>query len=137
LAILQKNIWMIFYILLVGALVFLGLISYVKWNSIHEKYATDQMNLVKLVSNATHSLFLTQEMMLNILGKQIVKDKNSRILDDLLILNPSVVAFGFADVEGNYLYASSNFDISKRPNLRTQAVTRDSFDYTLTQKKWF
>jgi len=135
LAILQKNIWMIFYILLVGALVFLGLISYVKWTSIHEKYATDQMNLVKLVSNATHSLFLTQEMMLNILGKQIVKDKNSRILDDLLILNPSVVAFGFADIEGNYLYASSNFDISKRPNLRTDAVTRESFDYTLTQQK--
>ena len=134
-AIIQKNIWMIFYILLVSALVFLGLVSYAKWNSIHEKYATDQMNLVKLVSNATHSLLLTQEMMLNILGNQIIKDKNPRILDDLLILNPSVVAFGFADIEGNYLYASSNFDISKRPNLRAHTVTRESFDYTLTQEK--
>jgi len=126
---------MIFYILLASSLVFLGIVSYVKWNSIHEKYANDQINLVKLVSNATHSLFLTQEMMLSILGNQVVQDKNPRILDDLLILNPSIVAFGFTDTQGNYLYTSSNFDKSKRPSLRAQAVTRDSFDYTLTQKK--
>ena len=134
-AILQKNIWMIFYILLFSTLVLLGFASYLKWNSIHEKYATDQMNLVKLVSNATHSLFLTQEMMLNILGNQVLRDKDPRILDDLLILNPSIVAFGFADIEGNYLYTSSNFDKSKRPSLRAHTVTRESFDYTLTQKK--
>lgn len=134
-AIIQKNIWTIFYILLLSALVFLGFVSYTKWNSIHEKYATDQTHLVKLVSNATHSLFLTQEMMLNILGNQIIKDKNPRILDELLLINPSVVAFGFTDIEGNYLYTSSNFDKSKRPNLRAQAITKESFDYTLTQKK--
>ena len=134
-AILQKNIWTIFYILLLSSLVFLGIVSYVKWNTIHEKYATAQINLVKLVSNATHSLLLTQEMMLGILGNQVVKDKNPRILDDLLVLNPSIVAFGFTDIQGNYLYTSSNFDKSKRPSLRAQEVTRDSFDYTLTQEK--
>ncbi|WP_041959637.1 bifunctional diguanylate cyclase/phosphodiesterase [Sulfurospirillum arsenophilum] len=134
-AIIQKNIWTIFYILLTSAFVFLGIVSYAKWNSIHEKYATDQTNLVKLVSNATHSLFLTQEMMLNILGDQIVKDNDPRILDDLLLINPSVVAFGFVDPQGNYLYTSSNFDKTKRPNLRSQAITKDSFDYTLTQNK--
>lgn len=114
---------------------FLGIVSYTKWNDVHEKYTTNQINLVKLVSNSTHSLFLTQEMMLSILGNQVVKDKNPRILDDLLRLNPSVVAFGFTDTQGNYLYTSSNFDKSKRPSLRDQEVTRDSFDYTLTQEK--
>lgn len=134
-AIIQKNIWTIFYILLLSALVFLGIVSYTKWNSVHEKYVTDQTNLVKLVSNATHSLLLTQEMMLNILGNQIVKEHNPRILDDLLLLNPSIVAFGFTDTEGNYLYTSSNFDKSKRPSLRAQPITRESFDYTLSQTK--
>lgn len=134
-ALLRKNIWTIFYILFAGAFVFLGFVSYTKWNAIHEKYATDQSNLVKLVSNAAHALFLTQEMMLNILGKQIIKDKDPRILDDLLLINPSIVAFGFADTEGNYLYTSSNFDKTKRPNLRADALTRDSFDYTLSQEK--
>ncbi len=113
----------------------LGIVSYIQLNSIHQKYEIDQINLVKLVSNATDSLFLTQEMMLNLLGNQIVKEKDPSILDDLRALNPSVVSFGFTDSEGTYLYASSNFDKSKRPNLRAEAVTRDSFDYTLTQKK--
>ena len=134
-AILKKNIWTIFYILLANALVFFGIVSYAKWDSINDNYATDQINLVKLVSNATHSLFITEEMMLNILGNQIVKDNDPTILDDLLRINPSVVAFGFADTQGNYLYTSSNFDKSKRPNLREQAITRDSFEYTLTQNK--
>lgn len=134
-AILRKNIWTIFYILLVGALLFLGIISYMKWNSVHEKYATDQANLVKLVANATHSLFLSQEMTLNILGNQILKDNDPRIMNDLLALNPSVVAFGFVDLDGNYLYISSNFNKTKLPNLRQEAVSKDSFDYTITQEK--
>ena len=134
-AILKKNIWTIFYILCGTAFLFLCIISWNKWNSTHQKYAIDQINLVKLVSNATHSLFLSQEMMLTTLGHHIVKDHDPRIFDDLLILNPSIVAFGFVDVEGNYLYTSSNFDKSKRPNLREQAVSRESFDYTLTQEK--
>lgn len=134
-AVLQKNIWMIFYILLMGAFVFLGIISFSKWKNIHEQYATDQANLVKLVSNATHSLFLSQEMTLNILGNQILKDKDPRIMDDLLVLNPSVVAFGFVDLEGNYLHVSSNFNKAKLPNLRQHTATKDSFDYTMTQEK--
>jgi len=135
LAILQKNIWTIFYILLIGAFVFLGIVSFTKWESVHEKYTTDQVNLVKLVSNATHSLFLSQETTLNILGNQILKDKDPRVMDDLLILNPSIVAFGFVDLDGNYQHVSSNFNKAKLPNLRQHEATKDSFDYTMTQEK--
>ncbi len=134
-AILQKNIWTIFYILLIGAFIFLGIVSFTKWESVHEKYTTDQANLVKLVSNATHSLFLSQETTLNILGNQILKDKDPRVMDDLLILNPSIVAFGFVDLDGNYQHVSSNFNKAKLPNLRQHEATKDSFDYTMTQEK--
>lgn len=134
-AILQKNIWTIFYILLIGAFIFLGIVSFTKWESVHEKYTTDQVNLVKLVSNATHSLFLSQETTLNILGNQILKDKDPRVMDDLLTLNPSIVAFGFVDLDGNYQHVSSNFNKAKLPNLRQHEATKDSFDYTMTQEK--
>jgi len=135
LAILQKNIWTIFYILLIGTFIFLGIVSFTKWESVHEKYTTDQANLVKLVSNATHSLFLAQETTLNILGNQILKDKDPRVMDDLLTLNPSIVAFGFVDLDGNYQHVSSNFNKAKLPNLRQHEATKDSFDYTMTQEK--
>lgn len=126
---------MLFYILLAGAFIFLGIVSYTKWTSITKEYITDQTNLVKLASNATHTLLLSQEMTLNILGDQILKDKDPRIMDDLLALNPSIVAFGFADIEGNYLHVSSNFNKTKLPNLRQLAATKDSFEYTMTQQK--
>lgn len=134
-AIFRKNIWTIFYILLVSNLLFLCFISYVKWNNLHEKYANDQIHLVKLVSNAMHALLLSQESTLDILGHQLLREKNSELLDDLIVLNPSVVAYGFTDINGTYLYVNSKFDKTKLPNLRQNSLTKDSFDYTLTQKK--
>lgn len=53
----------------------------------------------------------------------------------MLLLNPSIVAFGFTDLDGNYLYVNSKFDKAKLPNLRQISITKDSFDYTLTQEK--
>lgn len=134
-AALQKNIWTIFYVLFIGALCFLGYVSYAKWENVHKKYTDDQTHQVKLVSNAMHALLLSQETSLNILGHQLLKEQNAELLDALLALNPSVVAYGFADVEGNYLHVNSHFDKTKLPNLRQNPLTQDSFDYTLTQDK--
>ena len=134
-ALIQKNIWIIFYSILVSGFLFLGIVSYNKWHSIDEKYATNQTHLVKLVGNATHSLLLSQEMILDVLGKQILKEKDPRILDELLLLNPSVVGFGFVNVDGKYLYINTKFDKTKLPNLRQNPLTKDSFEYTLTQEK--
>ncbi len=134
-AALQKNIWTIFYVLFIRALCFLGYVSYAKWENVHKKYTDDQTHQVKLVSNAMHALLLSQETSLNILGHQLLKEQNAELLDALLALNPSVVAYGFADVEGNYLHVNSHFDKTKLPNLRQNPLTQDSFDYTLTQDK--
>lgn len=134
-AIFRKNIWTIFYIFVLSTFIFLCFICYVKWNNIHEEYAKDQAHLVKLVSNSMHSLLLSQESTLNILGHQLLKEKNSELLDDLIVLNPSVIAYGFTDINGTYLYVNSKFDKTKLPNLRHNPLTKDSFEYTLTQNK--
>jgi diguanylate cyclase (GGDEF)-like protein len=134
-AIFRKNIWTIFYSLIVSSFVFLCLISYIKWENLHEQYAQDQTHLVKLVSNSMHALLLSQESTLDILGHQLLKEKNSELLDDLLVLNPSIIAYGFTDINGTYLYVNSKFDKTKLPNLRHNPLTKDSFEYTLTQRK--
>jgi len=134
-AIFRKNIWTIFYIFVLGNFIFLCFISYLKWNNIHKEYAKDQTHLVKLVSNAMHALLLSQESTLDILGHQLLKEKNPELLDDLITLNPSIIAYGFTDVNGTYLYVNSKFDKTKLPNLRQNPLTKDSFDYTLTQNK--
>jgi diguanylate cyclase (GGDEF)-like protein len=135
LAALQKNIWIIFYALVVGSFLFLIYASYSKWESIHTDYADYQTNQVKLLSNAMHGLLLAQETSLDILGHQLLKEQNEALLDDLLALNPSVVAYGLTDADGNYLHVNSHFDKTKLPNLRQNPLTQDSFEYTLTQNK--
>ena len=134
-AIVRKNIWTLFYILLLGGFIFLGITAYYKWHSIYEKYLTAQINIVRLIANASHSLFSSQEMMLTILGNEILKDNDTRILDDLLKINPSIVGFGFSDPDGNLLYVSSNMTKSKLPNIKMQPTSQDSFLYALTQNK--
>lgn len=134
-ALLRKNIWTIFYIFLIGNFIFLSFASYLKWNNLHKEYAKDQINLVKIVSNSMHSLLLSQESTLDILGHQLSTEQHSKLLDDLLVLNPLVIAYGFTDVNGTYLHVNSKFDKTKLPNLKQNPLTQDSFDYTLSQKK--
>lgn len=103
----KRNIWTLFIILIAGGGLFLVLASLAKWDEIQSDYSDRQRNLVNLISNATNALFVTQEMMLDILGNELIKDEtykhqveSKRILNDLLALNPSIVAFGLATPEG-------------------------------------
>lgn len=139
---IKRNIWSIFYILSIGGFLFLAFVSYMKLSEIHRDYDEQQHNMVRLVSNSTNSLFLTQEMMLDILGSQLVKDntykqknKAKDMLDELLRLNSSIVGFGLASPEGNLSIVSSNIDISKTFNLKDQEPSGDSFVYTLKNTK--
>lgn len=140
-ALVRKNIWLIFYIFLLFALFFLGIVSYLKWGSIYTKHQIAQENMVKLIRSSTHSLFATQEMLLDILGRRFVEDENykdnrkaMKTLDDLLVFNSSIFAFGLLTPEGDYTFLSSHTNLSKLPNLREQAQSKDSFLDTLASR---
>lgn len=133
--IFKKNIWNLFLIVFFAAFSFLIINMYTKWNELHDDYVQKQESLVQLLSNATKSLFLTQEMMLDILGNEVFKHKKSDILDNLLKLNPTIVGFGLANTNGQLVYMSSNIDVTKIPNLKAQEISRDSFIKALNSDK--
>lgn len=137
-ALLRKNIWTLFILLFGGSLLFLMTISYYRWLNIHESYRLKQENLVDLVSNASHSLFVNQEIILDVLGSELVKDpdfidtvKTKPLLDQLLALNPAIVGFGLATPEGRLTFISSNLNPGRLPNLLKQQASRDSFQQAL------
>lgn len=141
-AILRRNIWTLFFILFVGAFFTLALVSYYKWQEINEEHHAEQSNLVELLSSSVHSLLLTQEMMLDIVGRELLKDesykhlvKSPELLDNILSLNPSIVSFGLATPEGKLTFVGSNLDTSTLPNLKELAVTKDSFNRALMSDK--
>lgn len=141
-AIIRKNIWLIFYLSLFSATFFLGILSYFKWESIKVSHQLEQENMVKLLRSSTHSLFSTQELVLDILGRRFVEDesykhneKARQKLNQILTLNPAIFAFGLLTPEGAYTFLSSQQDVSNLPNLKEQPQSKQSFLDTLASER--
>jgi len=138
-AIFKKNIWLIFYVLALTATLFFFIISYFKWQNTYLKYQTSQENIVELMANATHSLFDTQERLMDILGVTLREDEhylyNFQGIEkhvNSLLQNPDVLAFGVTTPEGDFIYGSSHKDPTKIPNIANQPDSRDSFSEALS-----
>jgi len=139
---LKKNIWLIFYVLSLCATVLFLTASYLKWQSTYLKYQTSQENIVELMANATHSLFDTQERLIDILGVGILENnhylnnpQNIEKHASTLLQNPDVIAFGITNPEGDFIYASSHKDPKQVPNLIKQTESRSSFLEALSSER--
>jgi len=137
-AIVKKNIWLIFYIFLLISIVFFMTVSYFKWLNTYDEHKSAQENHVNLIATSTHALFATHELLLDIMGRRFIEDETyknnipeTKALDKLLKLNPAIFAFGFAAADGQLLHLTSHPDASNLPNLKELPQSRDSFLETL------
>lgn len=141
-AILKKNIWLIFYALLLFSFILLVFISYLSWEKIYNEHQIGQQNTVKLIANSTHSLFKTQENILNIVGNRFLEDKNYKdnpkamtTLNATLLDNPSMDAIALVTPQGTMTFVSGEYNVTQFPNLLEQETSRDSFLATLKSHK--
>lgn len=142
-AIIKKNIWLLFYILLFSGFIFLFSLIYKISVDIKNSYQLEQENLVKLNKKSLESILLQYETVLNLLGNQLTQNQNYKspqkarlILDNILKLNPTLVAFGLTNPNGQLYITSSNLkNIKKLPNLLEKVETKESFLHTLKSNK--
>lgn len=132
---LKGNIWALFIFLLASSFLAFVIAHIQEWKSVHQDYEDRQVNLVNLIADAANSLFFTQEMMLDVVGREAYENKSHHILDNTLAINPSYIAFGLVSAEGIPLYYSSNLDYANAPDLPTNPKTRESFFYALGKDK--
>ena len=137
-SILKKNIWFIFYILTLTATILFITVSYFRWQNTYLKYQTAQENIVEIMANATHSLFDTQERLMDILGVSIRESRHHLYATEEiqkhaqpLLQNSDVVAFGVTTPQGDFIYASSNKNPKEIPNIKNQIESQDSFKEAL------
>lgn len=137
-AILKKNIWLLFYCLSLFGLILFVTLTYMSWKDIYKEYQTTQENMVRLIADSTRSLFKTQETILNIVGNRFLEDEHYKhnprsmtILNSTLLDNPSMDAIALATPDGEMTFVSGGYDVSKFPNLLKQETSRDSFLETL------
>ena len=133
-AVLKKNIWFIFYTLTFVSTLLLASVSYLSWKNIFFEYQISQENIVKLITTSTHSLFKTQEIVLDLLGNRFLEDttykdnpKAMTTLNAALLGSPSIAAFALVTPEGKMTFVSGGLNVSQFPNLLEQPESHDSF----------
>lgn len=141
-AIIRKNIMALFYMVCFVGFIILSILIYVITTTTYQEYMVEQENLNKVSFTSLNSIFLQYESTLDVIGNQLIKNdnykfvENSReILDSILSLNPTIVAFGLTNSNGEFYATSSNLNnINKLENLAKKEVTKKSFELTLRSK---
>lgn len=137
-AILKKNIWLLFYCLVFFSVILLVILTYMSWKNIYREYQVSQESMVRMIAGSTRTLFKTQETVLNVVGNRFLEDpqykdnpRSMATLNSTLLENPSMDAISLVTPDGTMTFASGGYDISKFPNLLKQEASRDSFLQTL------
>lgn len=141
-ALLKKNIWLLFYVLMLFLLILFSTLSYLSWNTTYKDYQTTQEHMINLIADSTRSLFKTQETILNIVGNRFLEDPTFKdnpnaikTLNATLLDNPSMEAIALVRPDGYMTFVTGGYDVSKFPNLLKQETSRDSFLATLKSDK--
>ncbi|GAA0792009.1 bifunctional diguanylate cyclase/phosphodiesterase [Marinobacterium sediminicola] len=137
-AVLKRNLWTLCWLILLGGALLLSVILYNRWQSIYIGYQTYHMSRAQLVSQAVDSVLRTQELVLDVIGRELMRtgdvfDTSEAVplLDNVLKVDNALIGFGLARPDGKLVRVSSNLDLSKLPNLRTYPATAESFAQTL------
>ncbi|MDB1124228.1 putative bifunctional diguanylate cyclase/phosphodiesterase [Vibrio algarum] len=129
-----KNIWMIFVIIFITSCTMFFGVTYYNWTSSKAIVLSKQQTHVELFSNSVLSFFESQESLLDILGVHLITQHqlpqhpiHDSVLDNTMNTYPAFLGLGLAAYNGRPLITSSNFDLSKVPNLMKLEQTRESF----------
>ncbi|MGD2173050.1 MAG: EAL domain-containing protein [Gammaproteobacteria bacterium] len=129
-----KNIWLIYKLFLFLGLGYLVATAYTRWDEIKSGAAVELAYLNRVFSSSVTLNFDQQEIMLDLLGRQILNDDSpdrwqraESLLDSVLKQNESLLAFGLANLDGDIIVGSSNLDLSKMPNLKRFDNSRATF----------
>jgi diguanylate cyclase (GGDEF)-like protein len=130
----KKNIWLIYYAFLALGLIYLVASAYSRWEALKTDAVVELAYLNRILSSSLTLNFDQQEIMLDLLGRQLLADDSTedidqtrQLLDDILHQNQTLLAFGLANLDGDIKLGSSNLDLGKMPNLKRLENSRKSF----------
>ncbi len=130
----RKNIWLIYFAFFALGLIYLVASSSSRWQALKTDAVVDLAYLNRILSSSLTINFDQQEIMLDLLGRQLLTNDSSldarqtrKLLDDILLKNSTLLAFGLANLDGEITVGSSNLDLDKMPNLKLHDSSRKSF----------
>ncbi|QSP96361.1 EAL domain-containing protein [Marinobacter salinisoli] len=141
-AIPKRNIWKLFLLVYAVAFVFLLVLLFASWKNTVSEYERRHESRAELFAQAVDSIFTTQEMALDVIGRELIRHGELErephtmpLLDSIVASSASLVGLGLANVDGELVALSSNLDPERVPNLREFEQTRADFERALDEKK--
>ncbi|BCN92227.1 GGDEF-domain containing protein [Thiomicrorhabdus immobilis] len=135
---MNKNIWTVYYLILVISAIGLLGASYAKFSSVHQYFYAENEASIKLLTKSIESSLTENELLLDILGSRLLENnlyqdtqKTHQLLKQTLATKPSLAGFGLIDPNGNFISASGNINASLLPNLLNAKISREDFQKTL------
>ena len=134
----KRDIWKLFYTIVVLSLTFIVVISYLLWEVKKGDYQERQETQIDSTAYYLEDLFWQYETILDIIGKDILDEngklrKNQKLLDQILALNPTLACFRVYAPNGDVIFASSNIDASGTPNI-FETIKSEYFEKALHSK---
>ncbi len=137
-AALKRNLWTLFWLILLGGAALLAVILYSRWHSIYDHHETYHRNRAELVAQAVDNILRTQELVLDVIGRELLHHEQifdsslqQPLLDNVLSVDQGAIGFGLAKLDGTLVRVSSNLDLSRLPNLSTHPSTASDFALAL------
>ena len=130
---LNKNIWALFYLIIIIGSGLLGAAVYNKYNEILNETKNDQLYLSHVFYNALDSLFAQQEVIQNLIADEYINQESfsSKSLDVALKQNHLSAGIWIFSEQGDLLVTSSNLKQQQITNLLKHSNTRTWFRETL------
>ena len=134
----KRDIWKLFYTILILSIIFIIVTSYLLWDVKKEDHKERQETRVTSTSYYLEDLFWQYETILDIIGENILDEngsikKNHKLLDQILNLNPTLACFRIYTPNGDVIFASSN--IKGETSNIFETIKADYFDQTLHSNK--
>ena len=137
-AALKRNIWTLYFLIVIVGVALLGVSLQQRWQETLSDETAHQLSRAELISQSVHSLFRTQELVLDVVGRELLDSgepleerREMPLLDSILSVNPALVGFGLARPDGTLVRISTNMDASRLPNLLENPSTAEGFRQAL------
>lgn len=140
-ALIKKNIWTLFFIVLAFSCMIFGFLLWNEYSNIKKEFIQEERNLNQVKSNSLKYIFSQFDTIFNILEKQLLangeyksKEKSRKVLDSFLSTENHVIAYALTKPDGTVYLTTSNIK-NIEINLIEKEESRDSFLYTLTKNR--
>ena len=130
------------FLLLSGLLIAVFLIfSWQSWREARQRHANELNYINRLLVSTTGEIFAHYESVLSILGERLLTvgadvdpERGRALIDQMLRINPAIVAFGLARSDGQLLLVSGVRPGVSLPSLRATPEGAESFRRVLSAK---